>query len=73
MDFSIRRSLKIRQFVEKIAEHDSLEKYHEVKPFSCKFCDESFVQVHEVKEHIKVHNSILEVEDLKKQLSSLKT
>jgi hypothetical protein len=30
-------------------------------------------QVHEVKEHIKVHNSISEVEDLKKELKSLKT
>ena len=31
----------------------------EVKPFLCKYCDESFVQIHEVKEHIKIHESIL--------------
>ena len=28
----------------------------EVKPFSCRYCNESFVQVHEVKEHIKIHD-----------------
>ena len=68
MDFSLRISLKIRQFVEKIAEFD-----HEIKPFSCKFCDKSFAQVHEVKEHIRIHNSITEVEDLKNHVKSLKT
>ena len=52
---------------------DSLERSHGNKPFSCKYCEKTFFQVHEVKEHIKVHNSILEVEDLKKQLKSLKT
>ena len=34
-----------------------LERNDEVKPFSCKYCDESFVQVHEVKEHIKIHDT----------------
>ena len=72
-DISLRRSLKIRQFVENITKYDSLERYHEFKPFSCKFCDESFRQVHEVKEHIKIHVSISEVEDLRNQLKSLKT
>ena len=33
MDFSLARSLKIRQFVEKIVQKDSLERYYEVKPF----------------------------------------
>ena len=40
-----------------------LERNDEVKPFSCRYCDESFVQVHEVREHIKTHESILEGED----------
>jgi uncharacterized Zn-finger protein len=40
-----------------------LEKNHEVKPFSCKYCDKSFAQVHEVKEHIKIHASILKKND----------
>ena len=35
-----------------------LERNLETKPFSCKYCDESFSQVHEVKEHIKIHASI---------------
>ena len=60
LDFSLKRLLKIREFVEKIAQYDSLEKYHE--PFSCKLCDKSFRQVHEVKEHIKIHDFTLKVE-----------
>ena len=32
-----------------------LERNNEIKPFSCKYCDKTFVQVHEVKEHIKIH------------------
>ena len=92
MDFSQRRSLRIREVVdqlewfEKIEELESmnkqmaieivslkakiqmakiypLEKNHEVKPFSCKYCDKSFAQVHEVKEHIKIHASILKNND----------
>ena len=92
MDFSQRRSLRIREVVdqlewfEKIEELESmnkqmaieivslkakiqmakiypLEKNHEVKPFSCKYCDKSFAQVHEVKEHIKIHASILKKND----------
>ena len=35
----------------------------EIKPFSCKYCDQSFLQVHEVKEHIKIHKSMPEVDD----------
>jgi hypothetical protein len=72
MDFNLIRLLKIRQFVEKIAQKDSLERYHEIKPFSCKFCDQSFGKVHEVKEHVKIPNSISEVKDLKDQVKSLK-
>ena len=72
MDFSLRRSLKIRQFVEKIADYGSLERSYESKPFSCKVCDASFFQVHEVREHIKIHDSISEVEDLRNQVKSLK-
>ena len=72
-----RRSLKIRQFVEKMAKYDPLEGSHKVqpnrRPFSCKFCDQSFLEVHEVKEHIKVHESISEVKDLRNQVKSLKT
>ena len=72
-----RRSLKIKQFVEKIVKYDSLKGSHEVQPnrqpFSCKFCDQSFLEVHEVKEHIKVHESISEVKDLRSQVKSLKT
>ena len=92
MDFSQRRSLRIREVVEKlelpekIEELESvnkqmaieivslkakvqmakiypLEKNHEVKPFSCKYCDKSFSQVHEVKEHIKIHASIMKNND----------
>ena len=55
------------------ANNHSLERSHENKPFSCKYCDKSFLQVHEVIEHIKIHSSILEVKDLKKQVKSLKT
>ena len=72
MDFKLIRSLKIRQFVENIAQHNPMERNHEIKPFSCKLCDRSFCQVYEVKEHIKIHNSIAEVEDLKNQVTSLK-
>ena len=72
-----RRSLKIKQFVEKIVKYDSLKGSHEVQPnrqpFSCKFCDQSFLEVHEVKEHIKVHESISEVKGLRSQVKSLKT
>ena len=50
------------------ASNDSSEKCPEIKPFSCKYCNKSFLQVHEVKEHIKVHNSISEVEDLNSEL-----
>ena len=69
-EFSLRRSLKVRQFVENMAQYVSLEKCHEIKPFSCKLCSKLFVQVGEVKEHIKVQNFISEV---KEQVKSLKT
>ena len=39
--------------------NNSLDRNQEVKPFSCKFCDKSFAEVHEVIEHIKIHASIL--------------
>jgi KRAB domain-containing zinc finger protein len=55
------------------ANNHSLERSHGNKPFSCNFCDQCFVQVDEVKEHIKIHNSLLEVEDLKNQVISLQT
>ena len=35
-----------------------MERCNEIKPFSCKYCDKSFLQVHEVEEHIKVHTPI---------------
>ena len=38
--------------------NDSLERCNEINPFSYKYCDKSFLQVHEVKEHIKVHTPI---------------
>ena len=38
-----RRSLKIKQFVEKIAKYDSFERSQKVQPFSCKFCDQFFL------------------------------
>ena len=37
------------------ANNVSLKRNNEVKPFSCKYCNETFVQVHDVKEHIKIH------------------
>ena len=73
LEFRLRRLLKIRQFVEMIAQYDPLERKQEIKPFSCKLCDKSFFQVYKVKEHIKIHNSISEVEDLKNQVKSLKS
>ena len=42
--------------------HDSFEGNLEIKPFSSEYCDKSFHQVHEVKEHIKIHDSISKVE-----------
>ena len=72
-EFSLSRSLKIRKFVEKIAQKNSLERYHNFKPFSCKFCDQSFGKVIEVKEYVKIHDSNSEVKDLKDQVKSLKT
>ena len=112
MDFGIKRSLKIRQFVEKtfydktkelknikeelqrimVTNQELLgkvqvlemnnntfkinalfEKNLETKPFSCKSCGKAFFQIHEVKEHCKIHNSISEIEDLRNQPKSLKT
>ena len=112
MDFSIKRSLKIRQFVEKAFYHKTnelnnikeelqrimvanqellrkvqalemnnnifeinalFEKNLETKPFSCKSCGKAFFQIHEVKEHVKIHNSISEIEDFRNQPKSLKT
>ena len=64
--------LKSRVVAEK-SRNDSLERSHENKPFCCKYCDKSFLQVHEVIEHIKIHSSILKVEDLKQQVKSMKT
>ena len=65
MNFSLRSPPKVRKFAENVEQH-------EIKPFSCKFCDKSFNQVHEIKEHIKIHNSVLEVENLEKQVKPLK-
>ena len=45
------------------ANDDSVERNREIKPFSCKYCDKSFFQVHEVKKHIKIHKFISEVKD----------
>ena len=45
-----------------LANNDSLERNHEIKPFSCKHCDKSFLRVHEVKKHIKIHSALSEVE-----------
>ena len=76
MDFCLKRSRKIRQFVEKISQfgdYGLLEINHEIKPFSCKLCDKLFHQVNEVEEHIKLHNSILEAGNLRDQVKSLKT
>ena len=41
----------------------SLESNLKIKPFSYKICCKAFHQVHEVKEHIKIHNPISEVEE----------
>jgi hypothetical protein len=37
------------------AKNDFFKGNLEIKPFSCKYCDKSFHQVHEVKEHIIIH------------------
>ena len=44
-----------------------------MKLFSFKICDKAFHQVHEVKEHIKIHHPISGVEELRNQVKSLKT
>ena len=62
---------KMQEVEGKKNNNDLLERCPEIKPFSCKYCEKSFLQVHKVKEHIKVHNSISE--DLKNELKSLKT
>ena len=51
----------------------SLESNLKIKPFSYKICCKAFHQVHEVKEHIKIHNPISEVEELRNQVKYLKT
>ena len=51
-------NLELSQKVQEL-ENNSSERNQEVKPFSCKFCDKSFAEVHEVIEHIKIHASIL--------------
>ena len=73
MDFRKRRSLMIKEFVENIAQYDSLDRCHEIKPFSCNFCDKSFVCIHKMKENIKFHDSNSEIEDLRNKLRSLKS
>ena len=98
MDLSQRRSLRIREvvdkldFSEKIEELESMNnqmgseivflkaelqiaknlndrKQDNTKPFSCKYCEKSFVEIQEVKEHIKIHLSILETKNGAKSLS----
>ena len=39
--------------------NDSLEKIHEIKPFTCKYCKKSFLHIHEVKKHIKIHHATI--------------
>ena len=61
-------NVTIKELLQKIQELETnnnvcLERNDEVKPFLCKYCHESFVQVHEVREHIKIHESILEDTD----------
>ena len=51
-------NLELSQKVQEL-ENNSSERNQELKPFSCNYCDKSFAQVHEVKEHIKIHASIL--------------
>jgi uncharacterized Zn-finger protein len=47
------------------ANNDSLDRDHEITPFSCKYCDKSFLHIHEVKKHIEIHTSVSEVEEEK--------
>ena len=39
--------------------NDSLEKFQEIKPFTCKYCETSFLYIHEVKKHIKIHHATI--------------
>ena len=55
-------NLELSQKVQEL-ENNSLDRNQEVKPFSCKYCDKSFAEVHEVIEHIKIHASILKYND----------
>ena len=84
MDFSQRRSLRIREVVDELEFSEKIEelecmnnqmgseivflkaelqiaknindrKQDNTKPFSCKYCEKSFVEIQEVKEHIKIH------------------
>ena len=57
-----------REF-EVIDNNVSLKSNLEIKPFSCKYCGKYFNEVHEVKEHIKIHMSISEFDDEKTSLS----
>ena len=52
-----------------IAKNLNDRKQDNTKPFSCKYCEKSFVEIQEVKEHIKIHLSILETKDGAKSLS----
>ena len=52
-----------------IAKNINDRKQDNTKPFSCKYCEKSFVEIQEVKEHIKIHLSILETKDGAKSLS----
>ena len=52
-----------------IAKNLNDRKQDNTKPFSCKYCEESFVEIQDVKEHIKIHLSILETKDGAKSLS----
>ena len=53
----------------RIAKNLNDRKQDNTKPFSCKYCEKSFVEIQEVKEHIKIHLSILETKDGAKSLS----
>ena len=43
---------KLETYKTTFAKNDSSCRNPEIKPFFCKYCDESFVQVHEVKEYM---------------------
>ena len=49
--------------------NDSLEKFQEIKPFTCKYCEKSFLHIHGVKKHVKIHHATISKASMKARIS----